>query len=418
MVGLGGDMYGRAFDYLGGLLGLHDPDRPKTDPRIVEEVGRLKGLLGDENLEGRAANENRISSPDSRWGEDPAEIEARLRGSNAGWHIGQGGSAEQGARGMMPGLSEGGRIAAQGGVGSINQMNGADSRWGEDPDTIEATLRGRNAGYHVGQGAPSQEGSQGMMPGLSPGGRIAAAGKTVLDYASQGGPFRQGGPMGGLTEQVAGGLVNFPRAMGFNGDPTNDINRFAGMAPTPMAGMGGPRMAGAGVGGGASAAPMSLRAAPPPGMIQEQSRLDDKGDQWMTDPASGAEINISEMERSTARYMEEGAGFSSRPDDLAGKVAQHVRGTSANVRELGAVMKEFEPDYNMMNDIEPGYRNGAQSYLPETGIASVQGDRVRFIDPDPGQQFLSQYSKKYGHAYTPFDQQHLGAKAPVKVPVR
>jgi hypothetical protein len=401
----GGEIYSRALRGIGGLLGfgevegLYDEERIKQrqaqqSPEMQADLKRFQGLLGEQHLVG--ANENRISSPDSRWGEDPAEIEARLRGANAGWTVGQGAGAAAGARGMMPGLSQGGQIVAGGQRPEISPQSAADSRWGEDPEMIEATLRGRNAGWQVDQTGRGQDGTRGMMPGLSEGGRIAANGlRNLGSYAAAGGPFRQDGPLGGLTEQVAGGLVNVPRQLfGFDGTPQNDINRFASLAPTPMAGMNGPRMAGAGA-AGAGAVPMAaFRPTPPAGMVSEQSRLDDNGDQWMVDPASGAEINLSEMERSTARYMEEGAGFSSRPDDLAGKVAQHVRNTSANVRELGSMMRDMEPGYDMMQDIEPGYKNGAQAYLPESAQAMVQGDRVRFIDPNPGEEFFKQLNQR------------------------
>lgn len=404
MAGFSGEMINRASGILRnmGLLGTDDDQQKEA---VENEVHR--GLLGMD------VTQSRMSSPDSRWGEDPAEIEARLRGANSGWQVGNGGSAQDGARGMMPGLSQGGRMVAGGQRPDVSPAMSADSRWGDDPATIEATLRGRNAGWQVDQTGRGQDGSRGMMPGLSPGGQIAAAGKTVLDYASQGGPFRSGGPLESVTRNIGEGLVNAPRAMGFNGDPTNDINRFASMAPTPMAGMNGPRMAGAGV-GGAAAAPISMRAAPPPGMIQEQSRLDDKGDQWMVDPASGAEINLSEMERSTARYMEDGAGFSTRPDDLAGKVAQHVRNTSANVRELGTMMRDMEPGYDMMQDIEPGYRNGAQSYLPEGAEAYVQGNNIRFVDPNPGDEFYRQMAARNGGSnVSPLQPLRRPAPAPV-----
>lgn len=232
------------------------------------------------------------------------------------------------------------------------------------------------------------------------------AAEAAGQYAAQGGPFRPEGLLGGVTDQVAGGLVNTPRAMGFTGDPTNDINRMAQYFPTPMGGPQGPRMAGATAQRAGTFAPAAQRAAmAPPGMVHEKSRLDEEtGDQWMEDPSlDGQEINISEMERSAQRYLDAGGDLPPGVDDVPGRVAEHIRRTSAGTASHPQIYKDMGMPFDIAEHkamVELGYNQPAAAYNPPGSEVMVQGNRIRIMDMDPGEAFYKQLAQRNGGGAT------------------
>jgi hypothetical protein len=224
----------------------------------------------------------------------------------------------------------------------------------------------------------------------------------VGDYASQGGPFRPGGPAESVTSNVAQGLVNTPRQFGFTGNPATDIPNMAGYLPSPMGGPSGPGMAGARAGGGGLLT-RPVAVAGPSGLLDtsrlDQSRIDEEtGERMMTDPAlDGHEISLDRMEKSANEYLKRRGDLpASIPDAEVGeRVADHFRRTSQGIHAMPEQYREMGLGHLVdmpgnIRDVELGYNQPAAAYLPKGAEASFENGAIRFFDKDPGGAYFRQ----------------------------